>query len=173
MTRFLFLVAVFALSSISRAVAADDFRIKSLRETRSTDLIMVGKNWVKDPKRLLVTLRVENDTPEAGLAVRAYFYDKDGKEVARVGQPNPIWTRTPRGFEALGLPSTLEKNKDIDVYFALSLELEAKKWKSVVIVFGNDTAVSARSIPATAITTLEFPEKARMIKEQGGPLQSR
>jgi hypothetical protein len=166
MARFLLLIGVLALCSISVAVASDDFRIKSLRETRSTDLILVDRNWVKDPKRLLVTLRVESDMPTTGVNVRAYFFDKDGKEVARVEKPNPIWTSTSRGVEEVGLPSMLEKNKDIVVYFALTQELEAKKWKSVVVVFGNDTLVSARSFPATAITTLEFPEKARMIKDQ-------
>ena len=63
-------------------------------------------------------------------------------------------------------PELLEKNKDIEIYFALTPELEAKKWKSVVAVFGNQTAVAARSAPAAAITTLEFPEKSRMIKDQ-------
>src|SRR4051794_23142448 len=99
MIRSLFLFGVLALSSISVAMAAEDFRIKTLHETRGTDLIHVGKNWVKDPKRLQVTLRVENDTPASALGVHAYFFDKDGKEVGRVNAPNAIWAQTGRGFE--------------------------------------------------------------------------
>lgn len=166
MIRSLFLLVVFVSSAFSTAVAADEFRIKTLREMRSADQIQVGTGWLGNPKRLLVTLRVENDTPASAIAVRIYFFDKDGKQVAQLEKPNPVWMRTARGLEAVGLPELLEKNKDIEIYFALTPELEAKKWKSVVAVFGNQTAVAARSAPAVAITTLEFPEKSRMIKEQ-------
>ena len=166
MIRSLFVVIVLLSSALSGALAADEFRIKSLREMRSSDQIEVNNAWLKEPKRLLVTLRVENDTPASTIAVKIYLFDKDGKQVAKVEKPNAVWMQTARGSEAVGLPEMLPKNKDIDVYFALTAELEVKKWKSIVAVFGNQTVVAARSTPATAINTLEFPEKSRMIKDQ-------
>jgi hypothetical protein len=167
MARFFLLFGVLAWCTLSIATAAEsDFRIKGLRETRSTDLIHVGNAWVKDPKRLQVTLRVAADTPADTIHVHAYFFDKDGSKVSEVNAPNAVWTQTGRGIGEVGLPPTLEKNKDIEIYFALTQELDAKKWKSVVIVFGNDTAVAARSFPASALTALDFPEKGKMLKDQ-------
>jgi hypothetical protein len=43
-----------------------------------------------------------------------------------------------------------------------------KKWKSVVVVFGNSSAVVARSLPATALPKLTFPEQDHLVKEKAG-----
>lgn len=161
------LAGILALGFAISAHAADQFRISVIRESRSTDLIKVGKNWRKDlPKRMLVTLRVGKDIRASAVKVKAYFYDKDDKLVFTDPKPNPIWTATPRGIEEVLLPDTLERGKTIDVYFALPEELEAKKWKTMLVVFGDSTEMAARSRPASAIDRLKFPEEKIAKKEK-------
>lgn len=147
------------------AKAEDDFRIKGLRETRSTELTLVEGSWVRDPKRIMATLRVKDDAQASRITLMAYFYDKDNQVIASV-KPNPIWAQTARGWESVGVPETLQKGKDIDVYFCVTQGLEAKKWKTVLVVFGSSTAVVARSMPATAYPKLVFPEQDHVVKEK-------
>jgi hypothetical protein len=163
------LVALFVMFSLAQmaAKAEDDFRIKALRETRSTELILVGDSWVRDPKRIMATVRVKEDAAATGITLVAYFYDKDNQVVA-TSKPNPIWAQTPRGFESVGVPATLQKGKDIDVYFCVSQAIELKKWKTVLVVFGNSTAVVARSLPTAAYPKLVFPEQDHVVKEKPG-----
>jgi hypothetical protein len=152
-----------AMAPISSA--SDQFRITTIAEARSTDLIEVGKAWRKDlPKRLRVSLRVNEEIVASKVQVKGYFYDKDDNLVHTAQKPNAIWTRTPRGIESVSLPKILEKGKPFDVYFALPEELEAKKWKTILVVFGDSNGVSAKSRPAAAIERLDYPEKALATK---------
>ena len=62
----------------------------------------------------------------------------------------------------------LQKGKDIDVYFCLTQALERKKWKTVLVVFGNSISVVARSLPTAAYPKLTFPEQDHVVKEKPG-----
>jgi hypothetical protein len=157
---------MFSLAPMA-ARAEDDFRIKGLREIRATDLILVNDSWVRDPNRIMATVRVKEDAPASGITLKAYFYDKDNQVIAS-GKPNPIWAQTPRGFQSVGVPETLQKGKDISVYFCVTQEIDAKKWKTVLVVFGNSTSVVARSFPADAYPKLTFPEQDHVVKEKPG-----
>jgi len=155
----------FALAPVSGA--ADQFKVGVIAEARSNDLIKVGTAWRKDlPKRLKVTLRVTEDMPSSKVKVKGYFYDKDNNLVFTANKPNAIWTQTPRGIEEVLLPNLLEKGKPFDVYFALPEELEAKKWKTLLVVFGDSNEVAAKARPASAIDRLSFPEQALAKKEK-------
>ncbi len=150
---------VFGLALSARA--QDDFKILGVSSFHSNDLIWVKNAWRKDlPNRIQATLRVETDTPAKSIFVKAYFYDSDDKLVATVGQPNKIWTATGRGMEEVGLPSTLSHVKTTEVYFALPEDIVAKKWKTVLVVFGNSTKAAACANPATEMEKLNYPEKA-------------
>jgi|GEM_PF-3399558 len=155
-------IAALALAPAFPAVAqekAHPYKIVLIRDTHSADLINVGRNWRKDlPKRIQVTLRVAADTPASKVKVKGYFYDKENNLVYTAQQPNPIWTRTPRGVEEVGLPATLKAGKPIEVYFALPEEVTEKKWKTLLVVFGDSSAMVARSRPAAALDKLSFPE---------------
>ena len=94
--RVLFFV-MFSLAPIA-AQAEDEFRIKALRETRSADLILVDGAWIREPKRIMASVRVKEDAPASGITLMAYFYDKDNQVIGN-GKPNPIWAQTARGFE--------------------------------------------------------------------------
>lgn len=157
--RLVFFVTVFLFKNF--LIADDDhFRVKPILEVQSKDLIRVGSDWLKCPKRLKVSLRVGEIMPSNKVFVRAYFYDAAKKLVYKYGAPCNVWTSTPKGIEEVGLPQTLEPGKDVEVYFALPDELEAKKWKYALVVFGNQNEASARSKPQGAMEDFEFPEKA-------------
>lgn len=160
------LVAYFALAASGFAQQPqqpDNFKIYAVRTTNSNDLIKVGSAWRKDlPKRIQATLRVETDTPASAVSVKAYFYDRDYHLISTAAKPNLIWTETPRGVEEVGLPKTLTRVKNTDVYFAIPDDAQKKNWTTVLVVFGDKTKVAASANPATAITKLDFPEKALM-----------
>ena len=160
---------ILVLSSLGAvaAHAVDEFRVRLVREVDSKDLIQVGTGWRNDlPKRVCASLRVKENTPASAVTVTAYFYDKDNQPISSGLKPNSIWTQTKHGIDSVLLPPTLEKGKDVDVFFAITDELTAKKWKVVLIVFGNSTAVAARSFPSTVLPKLDFPEKSRLIDSQ-------
>ena len=139
----------------------DDFKIVGVRTFTSNDLIKVGAAWRKDlPRRIQATLRVDADTPASGIFVKAYFYDHDNQLVGSYPRPNNIWTSTGKGIEEVGLPATLLRTKNTDVYFAIPEDLQTKKWATVLVVFGNPSKVATSANPATAISKLDFPEKA-------------
>ena len=141
----------------------DNFKILGVRTYNSNDLIKIGNAWRKDqPKRIQATLRVETDTPANTIFVKAYFYDRDYHLISTAAKPNPIWTSTGRGIEEVGLPATLAHVKNTDVYFAIPDDAQKKNWTTVLVVFGNKTTVAASANPATAITKLDFPEKASL-----------
>ncbi len=150
--------------------AADPYKIVSLRPYWSNDLIYVGNMWRKDlPKRMLVTLRVDADTPSSGIFVKTYFYDKDDKLVGSFDRPNKIWTVTAKGLGEAGLPTTLLRTKTTDVYFAIPEELQAKNFTTVLAVFGDSTKVSVNCLPATKLPQLDFPEKAELAASSPAP----
>ena len=145
------------------AHAQDAYKVANIRQTMSSDLIKVGKDWRKDlPRRLQVTLQVGADTPAASVFVHAYFYDKDNLLVATLKGPNTIWTSTPKGIQEVLLPPTLTRFKNTDVFFALPEELQAKKWTTVLVAFGDSTKAAAMSMPVSELPKLDFPEKAKL-----------
>ncbi len=161
---FVLSLAFSAGTAFSARAAGDDFKIVAVRPFWSQDLIYVGKAWRKDlPKRIQVSLRVDADTPASSVFVKAYFYDKDDKLVGTSPAPNKIWTQTPRGIEEVGLPAMLPHVKTTDIYFAVTQELEAKKWTTVLVVFGNAGKVAASANPSTSMSKLDFPEKAQAV----------
>ena len=99
-----FLLATGLLFALGRVQAQDAFKVLSIRQTFSGDLIKVGKDWRKDlPRRIQVSLQVQTDTPGASMFIHAYFYDKDGHLVATDNKPNAIWTSTPKGLQEIDM----------------------------------------------------------------------
>ncbi len=159
----LFLLAWVFLSVAGGVRAQETFRIAAVRPSFSTDLIKVGSDWRKDlQKRIQVTLQVQTDTPAADVYVHAYFYDKDDHLVAKYDKPNSIWTATPKGLQEIQIPATLSASRPNDVFFALPEDLQAKKWTTVLAVFGNNNKVVASSMPAAELPKLDFPEKSKL-----------
>ncbi|MBE2179052.1 MAG: hypothetical protein IAE97_01075 [Chthoniobacterales bacterium] len=155
------LALIIWLSSLGLAFAQDaPFKLKPLRELQSRELIKVGSAWLDSPDRIQTGLRVSSDTDPRSVFIKAYFYDNQNNLIHTYTEPCPIWTKTARGIEEVGLPDLLTKGDEAPVYFAITEELKKKKWKSVVVVFGNSTQVAARCKPQTAYANLEFPEKA-------------
>ena len=143
--------------------AQTNYRIVSIHPFSSHEDIKVGSGWRKDlPQRMQVSLQVPFDTPASSIFVKAYFYDKDDKQVASYPKPNSIWTSTPHGTAEVGLPPTLPRGIT-NVYFALPEDLQDKKWTTMLVVFGDNKQVAANSLPATALPRLNFPEKAKVI----------
>lgn len=164
-----FLAAMTLIASSFSVIAKDEnpFRISAVREATLTDLIKVGKDWRKDlPKRIQVNLRVYRNMSPKAVKVKAYFYDKDYKLIHTASSPNRIWTETLKGVQEVLFPEELERGKAFDVYFALPEAITEKKWKAVVVVFGNSEAMVARSRPMNLIDELRFPEEGIAKKER-------
>ncbi len=160
--RALFLSGVLLLA-VGNASGQETFKILSIRQTFSADLIHVGHDWRKDlPRRMDVTLQVQADTPGSSMFVHAYFYDKDDHLVAKYNKPNGVWTSTQQGLFEVEIPSTLSASRMNDVYFALPEDLQAKKWTTMLVVFGNKDKVVATSMPSAELPKLDFPEKAKL-----------
>lgn len=151
------------LSAGAAARAQDPYKVISIRPASSNDLIKVGNDWRKDLKmRLLVSLQVGADTPASSVFVHAYFYDKDDHLVGTANSPNAIWTSTPKGIQEVLFPPTLLRSKMTDVYFAITDDLRAKKWTTVVVAFGDGNKVSALSMPGSQLPKVDFPEKGSL-----------
>ena len=147
------------------ANAEDDYHIASIRNCLSNDLIEVNGVYRKDLKmRVLVALRVAQDTPGKSVFVKAYFYDKDNLLVASYSKPNKIWTNTTKGFESIDIPEIISLVRQNFVYFALPGDLQAKKWKTILIVFGDATHATAESQPPSIYPKLDYPEKSLVEK---------
>lgn len=143
--------------------AQDAYRVVSIHPFSSHEEIKVGSGWRKDlPQRMQVSLQVKFDTPAASVFVKAYFYDKDDKLVATYPKPAEIWTSTPHGTAEVALPATLPRGIT-NVYFALPEDLQAKKWTTMLVVFGDKTTVAASALPASALLRLNYPEKAKIV----------
>ncbi len=157
-----FLALLLGAAAAPAARAQDEFRVVSLHPFSSHEEIKVGSGWRKDlPQRMQVSLQVASETPSGSVFVKAYFYDKDNKLVATYPRPASIWTSTPHGTAEVGLPPTLPRGIT-NVYFALPEDLQAKKWTTMLVVFGNSTKAVASALPATALPKLDFPEKAKV-----------
>ena len=142
--------------------APDDYRIVSIHPFSSHEEIKVGNGWRKDlPQRMQVSLQVKFDTKASAVFVKAYFFDKDDKLVATYNRPNGIWISTAHGVAEVSLPDTLPRGVT-NVYFALPEDLQAKKWTSMLVVFGDKTEAVANSVPASALPRLNFPEKTKV-----------
>ena len=161
----IFLPALILWAATASALHAQaDFRIVSIHPFMSRESIKVGSVWRKDmPQRMQVSLQVLADTPSSAVFVKAYFYDKDDKLVASSSAPNSIWTSTARGTEEVSVPATFPHGKVTNVYFAPPDDPQGKQWKTILVVFGNDTKVAANSLPASELPKLDFPEKAKVV----------
>ena len=157
-------VLVWALLIVAGSARAQDtFKVLGIRQTFSADLIKVGNDWRKDlPRRLEVALQVHADTHASSVFVHAYFYDKDDHLVATCNKPNAIWTTTQKGIQEVELPEPLSASRINNVYFALPEDLQAKKWTTVLVVFGNKENVAATAMPSSELPKLEFPEKSKL-----------
>lgn len=163
-SRLLTIFSASVLLTVAGHVRAQEtFRIMAVRQMFSPDLIKVGSDWRKDlQKRIQVTLQVQTDTPASSVFVHAYFYDKDDHLVAKYDKPNAVWTSTPKGLQEIQIPATLSGSRPNDVFFALTDDLQAKKWTTVLAVFGDNGKVTAASMPAAELPKLDFPEKAML-----------
>lgn len=155
--RTLFLVAYGFVVIASSALAG--VQLKPIFEIRSKELILVGSDWRSDcPKRIKVTLRVDSDTPANNISIKALFFDSSNSKVAVYDSPSQVWKNTPKGFSGVALPKILPKNRDVEVFFPITPEME-KLWKSVIIVCSDSTESVARSRPLTAVEEIDFPNK--------------
>lgn len=158
--RFLLLVLL-----ISSAAAEEvTYSILSITEPRGEEWIMVDKAWRKDcPRRLEVKVRASEDTPSSKIVSKAYFYDANKKLIHTYAVSCPRWMATKRGYESVGLPDLLEKNKVVELWFPLTPELLKLNPKTALVVFGDKQRVVVRSRNSTPAMEFEFPEKSKVV----------
>jgi len=153
-----------ALLVSSAAAQEVTYSILSITEPRGEEWIMVDRKWRKDsPRRLEVKVRASEDTPGSAIVGKAYFYDANKKLIYTYAAPCPRWMRTKSGYESVGLPDVLEKNKVIEMWFPLTPELIKLNPKTALVVFGDKKRVVVRSRNSAPPMEFDFPEKSKVV----------
>jgi len=159
-TKILFLTIVCVFLSSHGANANDsNFSIHTIREIKSKELINVGGDWINDPERLLVTVRAKEDIPSKSVIAKAYFFDADKNLVASYKEPSRVWTSTPRGMQGIGLPAELQRNRQVNIHFAITTEMKDARWRTAIVVFGSGDDLVVGTRPSADIADFEFPKK--------------
>ena len=152
-----------SIAIASTALADTSYTILGISEARGDEQILVERAWRKDsPKRLLAKVRSSEDTPATKIVAKAYFYDANKKLVYTYTKPCLRWMSTKKGFEEVGLPSILEKNDTVEIYFAMTPELLKLNPKTTLIVFGDNSSVVVKSKNEVSPLDFDFPEKSKV-----------
>jgi len=98
------------------------------------------------------------DKPKERGFVRAYFYDRDNRLVAEFKQAPR--RQESRNGEYIDAVTEFERNRSYSILFPLARSLEDRRWRTVLIVFGNRNEVSVRTRPTIDLMDVEFTEKS-------------
>jgi hypothetical protein len=151
------------IDTASAALADTTYTILGIADARGDEQILVERAWRKDaPKRILAKVRASEDTPATKIVAKAYFYDANKKLIYTYPKPCLRWMSTKKGVEEVGLPSILEKNDTVEIYFALTPELLKMNPKTTLIVFGDGSNVVVKSKNEVSPMDFDFPEKSKV-----------
>ena len=141
--------------------ASTRVQIHPLKEITDQGLIKVDSQWIKNPTRLKATVQTPSITASANILAKAYFFDANKVLVASYDAPCAIWKGNASGtHEDTGLPAVLAQGKRVDIYFAITPDMEAKRWKTALVVFGDKSSVTVRMKPEGDMNAFDFPEKS-------------
>ena len=137
------------------ACLADRYEITSIRSTQKD--AYVDNAWLNGVLCIEVTIKANEDLPDAKQFVKAYFFGKDGNMV-REERPSPI---NMGGGQSYSVPAVVRPGKKYTIYFGISEAIARgkNKWKNAVVVFGDKETVAAAVYPKADIEQFKFKEK--------------
>ena len=143
------------------------FEIKSVQRGVKA-VAYVDNGWKDNVPCLVVELRTTRELGEGKVYARAYFFDKEGKQVQKYGEP-PQVSDDHRTYSSI--PSVFKPKQPQKVAFPLSEKATQTKdkWTRAVLVFGNKDFATAETYPKDDVSKFEFPEKALVLKSQAPP----
>ncbi|NJM37239.1 MAG: hypothetical protein HC845_04850 [Akkermansiaceae bacterium] len=103
-----------------------------------------------------VDLRYTGPGAEVGAHVKAYFYNREGKEIERFSKPPRRQDETKKYINAL---EKLEPGEKYEAFFPVSEALEKRDLKTVLITFGNQKETAALTDPKADLIAFNFDEK--------------
>lgn len=140
------------------AISSPDFEIRRIRQVSLSGYTSTSEGLEYNIQGLEVQVRYNGPANGVMGYVKVYFYDQQGREVARYDEiPNieehsRIPTRGPR--------VAFDKGKRYEFHFPISRVIDQRNWKSALVVFGDNQQASAQLSPSTqSIAVFSFPEK--------------
>jgi len=140
----------------AKPVQSKDFEVSRIRREYVPGFISTKNGWEFRIKCVKVDLRYKGDRPADGAFVKAYFYDREGKEIERFGNPPRRQDETGKYVNAI---ERFEPGEKYEVFFPISKAVEERDWKTVLVTFGNDSEVGALSDPGSDFMAFDFNEK--------------
>jgi hypothetical protein len=133
-----------------------NFEVFRIRQEKVPGYIGTKNGWEHRIECIEAELRYHGSTPAIEVFAKAYFYDKNGQEIERFASPP---SRQDESGEYVTMPKRFEPGGKYEVYFPITTAINEKRWKSVLVVFGNELEVGALSDPETALIAFDFDEK--------------
>lgn len=133
------------------------YEIRGVKREKKTKA-HVDNGWKDGAPCIGMDIRVIS--PSSGKPyARAYFFDKDNKQLAKVNEPSMV---SDTGDNYASMPASFAPKKWAPISFAIPQV--AERWSRVVVVFGDKTQVAAEVYPSGDISTFDFAEKALVAK---------
>lgn len=137
-------------------VISPNFEVTRIRREFVPGFINTKNGWEYKIKCVKVDLRYKGAAAVEGANVKAYFFDREGKEVERFAGPPRRQDEKGKYIEAI---RRYEPGGKYEVFFPISKVSEDRDWKTVLVTFGNATEAAALADPRVGLMTLSFDEK--------------
>jgi len=138
------------------AQQSDNYDFSKLSKTRTIGYIKTKEGWEHQAEALMARLSFRGDSEPSSQYVKAYFYDRHKKLIdtydrpARIQNEDNTYTNPPKGFK---------KNKKEEVLFPISLYLEERECRKVIVVFGDGEEATAKIYPSGKLEEYAFDER--------------
>ncbi|MFT4175472.1 MAG: hypothetical protein QM627_02340 [Luteolibacter sp.] len=146
-------------TSISSLVSAVEYKIEHV--SRGKQWAWVDDAWNKGAECIELKISASEKQEPKQVYYKAYFYDKDDNLIYSASQPSHIYEY---GEANVFVPPALEAGKRYSVYFAVPKAHASgtKKWRRVIVVFGDREKAVAELFPKGEIKPYDFPEKSKV-----------
>lgn len=146
---------VASLESAEPALS-ENFQVFRIRQEVVPGFISTKNGWERKIESIKAELRYHGAKAAEGVFIKAYFYDKEGKEIERFGTPPARQDETGKYVEKL---ERFEPGGKYEVFFPISVAIKERGWRTVLVVFGTATEAGALADPKSSLMALNFDEK--------------
>jgi len=142
----------------AEAKQSEAFEIASMRRSQIPGFVSTPEGWEHRIEGVQVEVRYKGEESSVSAYVKAYFFDRDAQLVGFFEKaPRRQVVRNGPYSEA---PESFTRDQREELFFPITRAITAARWRSVLVVFGNDSEATARSIPSNSNwLAYEFPEK--------------
>lgn len=155
------LISCFLALAILPASAENPYSI-DLMGTGSDYLFHDG-GWQRGTECIEAKVSTKQLLKRENMVIKAYFYGDTAEPVHTSPQPS---SRATGNGNSMTKPMEIAKGKKQEFSFGIPSDMlkGSKKWRRVVVVFGDKSTVTARVYPKDDLTNFNFPEK-HLIKQ--------